>query len=340
MVAPDETGWPPPLASMSSRTFIAANLASAFLAGTWSLEGLIRHGAQACGRRYPWLRPLVRRILAVFPLGSCLPDLCTLRDFVLRDSGFDKAWGKHCHRQENLLGRVYWAPTRMTPAPGAPASWVAPALATPAALATWLGLSLGELDWFADRQRRQRHGPLGPLHHYTYRWRIGRRKARLLEAPKSRLKAFQHRVLHELLDGIPPHEAVHGYRRGRSLATCLTPHAGRHIVLHLDLRDFFPSLGSGRVYALFRTIGYPETVARLLTGLCTHSVPAEVLEALPSLGPYSPPAASPRRLSFPHLPQGAPTSPALANLCATASIAGSPGWPARQRPPTRAMPMI
>jgi hypothetical protein len=49
-------------------------------------------------------------------------------------------------------------------------------------------------------------------------------------------------------------------------------------------------------------------VARLLTGLCTNVVPGEVRDAVPRAGglPY---AAA-------HLPQGAPTSPALANLCA------------------------
>ena len=64
---------------------------------------------------------------------------------------------------------------------------------------------------------------------------------------------------------------------------------------------------------LFHTIGYPEAVARLLTGLCTNSVPTEVVASEAS-------ADSHRRarsaFEVPHLPQGAPTSPALANLCA------------------------
>jgi hypothetical protein len=63
---------------------------------------------------------------------------------------------------------------------------------------------------------------------------------------------------------------------------------------------------------MFRTAGYPPEVApevaRLLTGLCTNVVPAEVLDAQPDKDLWS-------RYRSPHLPQGAPTSRALANLC-------------------------
>jgi hypothetical protein len=215
------------------------------------------------------------------------------------------------------LHQVFWETPAMTPAPGAPSTWQLPPLATLADLAEWLKLTPGELDWFADCHGRQGQLPPGPLRHYTYQWLPKRSgKGRLLEMPKQRLKAIQRRLLRDILDRIPPHEAVHSYRRGRSVASYTAPHAGRALVLRLDLRDFFPSIRAARVHALFHTAGYPLAVARALTGLCTNVVPDTVWQQEPR--PAGTPAAWEGRQRFgrPHLPQGAPTSPALANLCA------------------------
>ena len=66
----------------------------------------------------------------------------------------------------------------------------------------------------------------------------------------------------------------------------------------------------------FRSVGYPIEVARKLTGLCTNSVPTEVLNDLPVREYANKPLIYPKIYRFAHLPQGAPTSPALANLCA------------------------
>ena len=75
------------------------------------------------------------------------------------------------------------------------------------------------------------------------------------------------------------------------------------------------------MYGTFRTIGYAPSIAHVLTGLCTNVVPQTVWQVVSDTA-----GADARRdgsrfwlgrqLATPHLPQGAPTSPALANLAA------------------------
>jgi hypothetical protein len=297
---------------MTTRHAVARNLAAAFLCGGWSEEDLVRQGALACGRRWRWLRPLARRALAAFaerPTGRAQEALAVFLD---ADAGFCRAWAGRPPGQRPLLSRAFWVPPAMTPAAGAPASWSVPALPTTTALAEWLGLTPGQLDWFADPHGHEADVAAGPLRHYTYRL-IPKASGRwrLLEMPKSQLKAIQRRLLSEMLALAPPHNAAHGYRQGRSIVTCAAPHCGQRVVLRFDLRHFFPSVRAARVHGLFAAMGYPGPVARLLTGLCTNVIPGDVWQAAPA-------AAHEERQRYraPHLPQGAPTSPALANLCA------------------------
>ena len=166
----------------------------------------------------------------------------------------------------------------MAPTPGAPGIVASCRQSTsPIGLARFLELAPNELRWFADCQGRERSASVEALRHYRYRW-VPKPSGslRLIEAPKPRLKQLQRRVLDEILRQIPPHEAAHGFRPGRSVLSFVAPHVGRTIVLKMDLRDFFVSITSARVMAIYRTVGYPEPVARLLTGLCTNTVPLAV----------------------------------------------------------------
>jgi retron-type reverse transcriptase len=196
-------------------------------------------------------------------------------------------------------------------------SWPVPPIHSAGELADWLEIPLPELDWFADRRSFEAKHCQGRLRHYHYRLlakRFGR--MRLIEAPKLRLKIIQRRILDEILERIPPHTVAHGFRRNRSIKTFATPHTGQQVVLRIDLEDFFPSISSAQVQALFRTVGYPRSVAALLTGLCTNTTPADVWETAGLANVVTLCSRAHRLYSRPHLPQGAPTSPALANLCA------------------------
>ncbi len=115
---------------------------------------------------------------------------------------------------------------------------------------------------------------------------------------------------------IPVHPAAHGFVAGRSAITGAAEHVGSTIVIGLDLEHFFAAITAGRIWGVLRAAGYPEPVAHLLTGLTTHASPVAALNAMPAGRDAARDFRLRRRLSAPHLPQGAPTSPQLANLVA------------------------
>jgi hypothetical protein len=155
---------PPPLFTNQQRdSAVIRGLAEAFLSGPWDPDRLVARGGRILGRRYRWLRPLARRVLAAYP-ANARPRVARLAAFLGDDVGFRRA------RRRHSLGLHFdgWPEPAMTPAPGPPGSWPVPAIATLAELARFLELEPGELDWFADCQARERHAPTEPLRHYRY----------------------------------------------------------------------------------------------------------------------------------------------------------------------------
>lgn len=146
-----------------------------------------------------------------------------------------------------------------------------------AELAALLKTTPEKLDWLVRETAR----------HYAT-WQIPKvHGKRTIEAPKKQLRAVQRAIHREILSRVVPAEAAHGFRKGRSPRTNAAPHVAKEILVKLDLRDFFWQVTRNRVAGLFRSLGYPEDVAKVLWRLCCHKG---------------------------RLPQGAPTSPAITNL--------------------------
>ncbi|MBZ4397955.1 MULTISPECIES: reverse transcriptase family protein [unclassified Myxococcus] len=117
-------------------------------------------------------------------------------------------------------------------------------------------------------------------------------------APREKLKSAQRALLEGLLAHLPTHDAVHGFVPGRSTVTNANAHVGANVVVRVDLEDFFPTVHYRRVKGLFEAYGYNDEVASTLAGLTTWR-----------------PRLSDGTVVWPGvLPQGAPTSPAIANL--------------------------
>lgn len=184
-----------------------------------------------------------------------------------------------------------------------------PVFHTPEQLAEWLGLPLNKVAWLVHRFSAG--NAVSPEKaHYHYTWRQKRSGGlRLIESPKQTLKQVQVKILREILDRVETHPAAHGFVPGRSIVTNATPHVGQGIVVKFDLTNFYTTVGFSRVTAIFRRLGYSREAAIWLGLLTTTAVPSNLpfdRAKLYALLPYL------RR----HLPQGAPTSPALANLSA------------------------
>ena len=265
------------------------------------------------GRPWRWIRPLAQRYVERFARGT-RPRRREVIEFLLEDKSLRGALAK-AGKAIRIKDRLA-TPPQMLPAPKA-VQWQIPAIASESAFAEWLGITVSELEWFADLKRLSARSTQAKLRHYSYRILAKTfSSVRLIESPKPRLKQIQRKILTEILQAIPIHPAAHGFVKGRSIKTFAAPHVGKRVVLRMDLRDFFPSLQIGRVQALFRTAGYPERVADLLGGLCTNATPPDVWKAAPQTTDPLSIIDARHRHAFMHLPQGAPTSPALANLCA------------------------
>lgn len=118
--------------------------------------------------------------------------------------------------------------------------------------------------------------------------RRGKWKWRHIDDPVPELKRVQKALVRGVLRPLILPACFCGSVSGRSPADAVRPHVGRPSILALDLRDFFPRTNFKRVYrAWTRVVGCSPDIARVLTKLTTHH----------------------RKL-----PQGAPSSPNLANL--------------------------
>jgi RNA-directed DNA polymerase len=112
-------------------------------------------------------------------------------------------------------------------------------------------------------------------------------KGRRIDNPSVPLRRIQQRVYRKLLKAYEYSRFAVGGVPRRSLLDAVKPHEGRPLVIRIDVREFYPSISDEAIYDVWRRLGHGGKVCSLLTRLTT----------------------------FNHrVPQGAPTSMALANL--------------------------
>jgi len=111
---------------------------------------------------------------------------------------------------------------------------------------------------------------------------------REIRAPRTYMKVTQYFVLDYLLDGLKVHPAATAYSRGCSIKKNAEMHTRRRYVVNIDVSDFFGSLRPQFVFERLVAAGLSETTAAFVSRLSSYDG---------------------------GLPQGAPTSAMLSNIC-------------------------
>ena len=175
-----------------------------------------------------------------------------------------------------------------------------PVLVTPGDVAAAIGIGAPELTWLCY------HRGASSVDHY-HRFQIPKKRGgtRNVSSPKTKLRRAQSWLLENVLAPLPIHDAATAFVAGANVVENANRHMGRAIVVRIDLKDFFPSIGFRRVKRQFENFGYNEGIATMLALISTESPRVEL--TLDETKRY---VAVGERV----LPQGACTSPALTNL--------------------------
>jgi RNA-directed DNA polymerase len=127
-----------------------------------------------------------------------------------------------------------------------------------------------------------------PLNHYRSFPLVKRDgSSRNISAPRVYLKVIQWWILDNILSRLPTPDYVFGFAKGKSIQDNAKFHAGAKHLLNVDIKSFFDTVTAKQVFLVFKNLGYEATTAITLARLCTLNN---------------------------CLPQGAPTSPSIANL--------------------------
>jgi RNA-directed DNA polymerase len=145
--------------------------------------------------------------------------------------------------------------------------------------------------------------PVGNLIHLLYRSSSVKYKSftipkknggeRVILSPQGGVKILQERARRYFDSFYRPKIAAHGFIINKGILTNAEKHVKKRYVLNIDLKDFFESITFPRIYGVLKkhpfNMGHPA--ATVLAQLCVHNG---------------------------KMPQGAPTSPVLSNIIASA----------------------
>lgn len=148
-----------------------------------------------------------------------------------------------------------------------------------------------------------------------------KQRYRIICVPDPRLMAVHRWINTNILQRVSPHTASVAFGKGNNIAEAAANHCASKWLIKLDIVNFFESISEQSVYHVFSRIGYQPLVAFELARLCTRLGRPSYTRRFRRWSSRSyrfDMITSYQNLNLGHLPQGAPTSPMLANLSMTA----------------------
>ena len=111
---------------------------------------------------------------------------------------------------------------------------------------------------------------------------------RVINVPNEPLTLCQRYIKEKILDYIPIHDSANGFASNKSIITNANNHINKEMILNIDLKDFFPSINSKKIFYVFKNLcGYNNDLSYCFTKIVMYNG---------------------------GLPQGACTSPILSNI--------------------------
>ena len=112
------------------------------------------------------------------------------------------------------------------------------------------------------------------------------RKERCVEAPSDEIKKIQRSILKIFSRHIAFTDEVHGYVKKRSIITNALAHLGATLVINLDIKNFFHSIQSQRVYETLidKPFSMSNTSASLISNIATFSIDSNLSVRILPLG--------------------------------------------------------
>lgn len=145
----------------------------------------------------------------------------------------------------------------------------------------------------------------------------GKNRYRTICVPSPALMKVQRWIAQNILAHVSVHPCSVAFSTGDTLFNAVAPHCPSKWLVKLDIRNFFESIDEIPVYNVFHQLGFEPLIAFEMARLCTYVSPNTLRVQDQWLDDFVLPKYIIDKYRHPrlgHLPQGAPTSPMLANL--------------------------